>query len=410
MDDWNRPGPSRAPQVPRRAWLEEPRPWNGGLRQRNGRLVSTRPVTPRVRVLGGEVTRGVWTPVDLRGVSDPDEQREMLLDAHNEYRHFLRRNGRSEEAGFLSDHEALAERLQERNLDGMLFTYSDPVRMLNQVGKKNRLPERLRTRSWRRADDLRPALRVSGGAPNEHLYQEGAFARGPYGTTIPPFSQDHTTRSMLLNFFGPVYGRDSAQIVRGRQNRYGIPPPAREAPVMTHFIAFAESARSFPGGMMRFPETSLYGGSPFLHYQIRTPDRRVGDFEPHDIIAYGNSLIPSGRGSPRRVRERSNSYSASVLNSDEEPRPYTERWPATIPPLNEYHEQNNRDDWAGAIRPSRRFSVGSPNPRSFEYIQTEIADGRTEAGRRATSRLEERRAAVRNRYIARHAEPEAEGR
>ena len=331
MADEDVPGPSRPPKVPRRELGGDPQP-NGA------------------RALVGD-----WKPRDLSHITDPAELREALITARSDYRDFLIASGRAPEARFLNtgENDPLGRPERVDPLGGMLFTYSAEGRVHDQLGDGQ-------ASRWGR-----PSLRVSGGAPNEFLHQEGGFARGPYGTTIPPFSQQHDRRSMGLNFFGHEWSMPSVTQPDGRTASFGGRLEgrlagelyARPALPTANFVAFAQNENWIPGGRMNFPETRQYGDD-FLHFHARTPDRRVGDFVPQDIIAYGNVLIPNGRGPLRGGQERANELPT-----------FTRRAPETIDPLNEWSEANN-DPWAGATRPSRRFSIGSAEPRSSEYIQT----------------------------------------
>nr|WGV39466.1 RolB/C-like protein [Vaccinium oxycoccos] len=156
-------------------------------------------------------------------------------------------------------------------------------------------------------------LRVSAGAQRAELNQIGVFPRGPYGTTIPPFSEEVGQNAADRSFYGIEFSLDAVP-------RPSDPKPPRP-PISKYFVMFAQTTGFSPKGRLSFQKMQAGFAVTFDHYALATPDLPVGSYLDYDIIAYGRNFMPKEIKGTLVARNNTGEQVAPVRN------------PATMQPI-----------------------------------------------------------------------------
>lgn len=146
----------------------------------------------------------------------------------------------------------------------LLYTYMSKERLREHLDKKG--------------------LRVSAGAQRTELNQIGEFPRGPYGTTIPPYSEEVGQNAAARSFYGIEYSLDAVP-------RPSDPKPPRPAISTEYFVVFAQTTGFSPKGRLSFQKMQAGFAVTFDHYALATPDLPVGSYLDYDIVAYGRNFM-----------------------------------------------------------------------------------------------------------------------
>ncbi|KAA8540750.1 hypothetical protein F0562_024331 [Nyssa sinensis] len=232
-----------------------------------------------------------FTPVDLTGVHSTDElqmQIGLAFDAYAEHLETVRRRQKTwamRVKNFLKDpadatHLALANRRIASDEHWVRYTLpTDPQDTLLPTAQ----PLFTYSGEERIMAQVQHGLRVSGGADRVYQHQRGHFPKGPYGTTIAPFSQTVSLNAMRREFFDIEFSLPN--VPRSfEQQRQALP--------MNHFIAFIPSTGFSPKGQLVFRRLDSGFEERFDHFALSTPHLNVGDYLKYDIVAYGPTLIP----------------------------------------------------------------------------------------------------------------------
>lgn len=176
----------------------------------------------------------------------------------------------------------------------LLYTYMSKERLQEHLEKKG--------------------LRVSAGAQRTELNQIGEFPRGPYGTTIPPYSEEVGQNAAARSFYGIEYSLDAVP-------RPSDPKPPRPAISTEYFVMFAQTTGFSPKGRLSFQKMQAGFAVTFDHYALATPDLPVGSYLDYDIVAYGRNFMPKEIKGTLVARNNTGEQVAPVRN------------PATMQPI-----------------------------------------------------------------------------
>nr|WGV39433.1 RolB/C-like protein [Vaccinium uliginosum]WGV39439.1 RolB/C-like protein [Vaccinium uliginosum]WGV39446.1 RolB/C-like protein [Vaccinium uliginosum] len=237
-----------------------------------------------------------FQPIDLLEVDSREELKAAIEYAGGRYRDFLdlqradqldwatRRKPFAKGAGDGELRAVIDRRLDPRkkqeywtrySIHGVTDTVMPKAPLLYTYMSKERLREHLDKKG----------LRVSAGAQRTELNQIGEFPRGPYGTTIPPYSEDVGQNAAARSFYGIEYSLDAVL-------RPSDPNPPRLAISTEYFVMFAQTTGFSPKGRLSFQKMQAGFAATFDHYALATPDLPVGSYLDYDIVAYGRNFMP----------------------------------------------------------------------------------------------------------------------